>query len=263
MFNAKSLLEALVGAANPAPQAQSQQPGLGGLADILGQVMGQGQNTGAAAPGGGGGLADILGKMMQGGGGQPGATPQAPGAAGGLGDILAQLQKQLGQGGQAPGGQQQSGGGGGLMDILGQVLGQATSGVKEGAGKLDDMTGASGHARDAIGQATGKSPEELLQQLKDLIANNPTAAAAGAGGLGAIVLGTGTGRSVAASAAKLGALVLIGGLAYKAYQNYSAGRPMISAPNFVPEAAPHGSGFEPLQSDFTFGRTKLVIQFIP
>ena len=122
------------------------------------------------------------------------------------------------------------------------------TGVKEGAGKLDDMTGASGHARDAIGQATGKSPEDLLAQLQELIKNNPLAAGAGLGGLGAIVLGTKTGRSVASSAAKLGALALIGGLAYKALQNYAQGRPLISGTDsgkLLSEPAPQGSGFEP------------------
>ncbi len=269
MFDAKSLLEMIVKGAAPSPAPAAG--GGGGLADILGKMM-QGQGAPAAdarnaAPASqGGGLEDLLRNLTQGGqggGGQGGGglgglgdllknmMPQAPaggqahaqpaggaGAGGGLGDILGNLQKQLGAGGQG------GAGGGGLMDILGQVLGQATSGAREGAQRLDDATGASKHARDALGQATGKSPEDLLQQLKDLIAANPTAAAAGAGGLGAVVLGTRAGRSVAASAAKLGALVLIGGLAYKAYQNYAAGKPMIAGD--LPSApAPDGSGFEP------------------
>src|SRR5690606_35588379 len=65
---------------------------------------------------------------------------------------------------------------------------------------------------------------------------------------GAIVLGTRAGRSLAGGAVKLGALALIGGLAYKAYQNYSQGRPLISGPEanrLLEEAAPDGSGFEP------------------
>jgi uncharacterized membrane protein YebE (DUF533 family) len=103
-------------------------------------------------------------------------------------------------------------------------------------------------AREALDQATGKSPEELLAQLQEWIRNNPGAAAAGAGGLGAVVLGTRTGRSLAGSAAKLGALALIGGLAYKAYQNYTQGRPLISSDDtgrLLSEPAPRGSGFEP------------------
>ena len=234
MFDAKSLLEAVMRGAQPTPQTQQQ--GMGGLGDLLGQLAGAAQHGGAAA---GGGLADILGKMMQGGGAQPGAQANASG--GGLGDILGQLQKQIGQAGSGTQGQ-----GGGLMDILTQILGQATSGVKEGAGKLDQMTGASGHAREAIGQATGKSPDELLAQLQELIKSNQLGAGAAMGGLGGLVLGTKAGRSVAVSAAKIGALALIGGLAFKAYQNFAQGKPLVASSNaLVAEPAPNGSGFEP------------------
>jgi uncharacterized membrane protein YebE (DUF533 family) len=275
MFDARSLLEALVKGAAPQP-AQQPAGGLGGLGDILGQMMNQGGKGGAGGanplegmlrnmlPGsggqapqggapqaGGGGLEDLLRQMLPGGGQGAGPGAQAPGGGGmgGLGDILGQLQKQMGQGG-APASHPGAGhpgagqGGGGLMDILGQVLGQATQGVKEGAGRIEDATGIGRGARDAIGQATGHSPDDLMRQLQDLVANNKLGTGAALGGLGALVLGTKTGRSAAATAAKLGALALIGGLAYKAYQNYAEGRPMVGG-NFMPEAAPHGSGFEP------------------
>jgi uncharacterized membrane protein YebE (DUF533 family) len=106
--------------------------------------------------------------------------------------------------------------GGSFADILGQVLGQATSGVREGANRIDETTGASRYARNAVSQATGRTPEEMLAQLKQLLANNQLGAGTALGGLGALVLGTGAGRSLAGSAAKLGSLALIGGLAYKA-----------------------------------------------
>ena len=65
-------------------------------------------------------------------------------------------------------------------------------------------------------------------------------------GVGAVVLGTRTGRGMLGSAARLGALALIGGLAYKAYQNYAAGRPLITGGDSQAlVAAPAGSGFEP------------------
>jgi len=273
MFDAKSLLEALVKGASPAPQPQAQAGG-GSLGDLLGQIMGGAQPGGPAAqqaaPGGMGGLGDLLGKMMQGGGAQQSGAPagggsgmggledmlrkmmpgggapgdstggQAAPGGGGLGDILGKL------GGAGQGGGQGAGQGGGLADILGQILGQATSGVKEGARRIDDATGIGGRARDAIGQATGQTPDELMAKLKELIAQHQMGAAATAGGLGAVVLGTKTGRSAAMGAAKLGALALIGGLAYKAYQNYSEGKPLITgAAGFLPEQAPSGSGFEP------------------
>jgi uncharacterized membrane protein YebE (DUF533 family) len=269
MFDAKDLLDVLVRGAQgqPQPPGRAQAPQGGGLGDILGELAKQFGQTGpqqGGSPGGGGGLADILGKVMpQLPGAISGAPPQqsqqsqTTGAGGGLADILSELQKQLGQGTQArqphaaPSGQQspgQPGSDGGLIDILGQILGQATSGVKEGAGRLDQATGASGQAGDALRKLTGKSPDELIAQVQAWIKANPGLAAAGAGGLGAIVLGTPAGRSLAVGALKLGALALIGGLAYKAYQNYSEGRPLISGEDkqaLLAEAAPDGSGFEP------------------
>lgn len=278
MFDAKSLLEELMRGAGQPQHAAPQQAPSGGLGDILGQLgkaLGQGggqaggQQGGGGSGGGLGGLGDILKNMTQGGGqasapqsGQGGglgglgdilknmapgggqaanrAPETRPSAAqasdGGLGDILGKLQEQLGKGGH---------GGGGLMDILGQVLGQATAGVKEGAQRADQATGASGHVRDAVGKATGQSPDDLMAQLKDLIATNQLGAGAAAGGLGAVVLGTKAGRSLASKAIKLGGIALIGGLAYKALQNYQQGKPLIANPDELQlGAAPQGSGFE-------------------
>lgn len=282
MFDAKSILEGLVRGAAPQAPAQQGGGGLGGLGDILGQVLGGGgqqgrggagggglgdilseigkmTNPGGSAPagrgaradeqqGGGGGLADILAEVQrqiagqggQGGGAhapQPRHVSEAPAGGGGLGDILGQLKDKLG----TPGGLGAAGGAGGIADILGQILGQATAGAKEGATRIGEATGAS----DALGRATGgQSPEELLEKLKGLVRENPMAATGAAGGLGGLVLGTKTGRAVAGSAMRIGALALIGGLAYKAFQNYQAGKPLI---NGFEEAhvAPQGSGFEP------------------
>ncbi len=258
MFDAKSLLEQLAKGASPAAAPQGSSQG-GGLADILGQLA---QSVGGSQGGqGGGGLADILGKLTQ--GGKSGAAPSAggsgfedmlrnmlpgnaPGGAaqtggtqdgglgGGLGDILGKLQSQLGQAGGS--------GTGSITDILSQVLGQATQGVKEGAGRISDATGAG----DALNKAAGgQSADDLIAKLKGLIANNQLAAGAAAGGLGGLLVGTKTGRGVVGSAAKLSALALIGGLAYKAMQNYQAGKPLITGASALTSAAPDGTGFEP------------------
>ena len=259
MFDAKSILDALVRGGGQ--QQQGQQGDLGSISDMLKQLAGADRSAPAAparevaypgrapasdddnapeertpqrraaapreddaAPGReaqGGGLDDLLRSVLGGKGG-------------GLGDILGKL-------GQA-------GGSGGIGDILKQVLEQATSGVKEGAGRVDDATGASRLARDAVGQATGRSPEDVLAQLKELVANNQLGTGAALGGLGALVLGTGTGRALAGHAAKLGGLALIGGLAYKAYQNYQQGQPPLTGGQPQKQAllaAPEGSGFEP------------------
>ena len=97
-----------------------------------------------------------------------------------------------------------------------------------------------------IRQITGQNSPELVAKIKELITQNQTAAGAAAGGLGTILLGTKTGRSLTLDAAKLGGLVLIGGLAYKAYQNYTQGQPATgqSLALFPPTPAPAGSGFE-------------------
>ena len=97
-----------------------------------------------------------------------------------------------------------------------------------------------------IRQATGQSAPELVARIKDFIAQNQLAAGAAAGGLGTILLGTKTGRSLALDAAKIGGLALIGGLAYKAYQNQTQGKPVPGADALLaPPTAPAGSGFEP------------------
>jgi uncharacterized membrane protein YebE (DUF533 family) len=232
MFDAKALLEQIAGAAQrPAsgPGAAGAPGEGGGLADLLNQIASAGQ--GASQPGAaGGGIGDLLrnviGNAGQGGGG---------GAGGGLDQILGQFKDQAGKLGV--------GSGADILDTLGKVLGQATEGVKEGAGRVGEATGA----REALTKAAGgRTPEELIAQVKDLIANNQLGAGAVLGGLGGLLLGTRTGRGVASSAIKVGALALIGGLAYKAYQNHQAGKPLITGPqNAATSAAPAGSGFEP------------------
>ena len=252
MFDAKSILEALVRGA--APQQAQPPAGGGGFGDLLGQLTRMAQAGGVsgggapaqAGPGGGmpgmGDLGDILRKMMPQQGGSAPAPQSQPssdgmGLPGGLGDILAKLQQQAGA---AAGGAGL--GGGSLMDVLGKIMNQATEGAKEGAGKIGAATGAT----DALGKAMqGAGGADILAQLKQLAAQHQMATGAAAGGLGAIVLGTHAGRSLAASAAKLGALALIGGLAYKAVLNYQNGKPLITGAHTLAEAAPQGSGFEP------------------
>lgn len=240
MFDARSLLEQIVNGANR-NAAPAQQAGGGGLGDILGDLLGGGNRAGGqpGAQGGGNPLEDLLRNLTQGQGAPqtrnvaPGAQPPAGGGEGGLADILGKLQQNLG-----------SGQGGSITEILGNVLSQATQGVKEGAGRVNEATGAGTAARDALNRTTGRTPEDLMAQLKELIANNKFGAGAAAGTLGGLVLGTQTGRGLAMSAAKIGALALIGGLAYKAYQNYQSGRPLITGAHPA-EVAPQGTGFEP------------------
>lgn len=236
MFDAKSILENIVRGAAPSGAGTSPQSG-GGLGDMLNDIL---KNTGSASGSpstGGGGLGDILnqiGKSLS----QSQRSPSGDGPTSSnpeLGNILTQLKDKLGQSGGA------ITDGGSIGDILGKVFTQAAQGVKEGSSRLGDATGAN----DALGRlASDPQAAEIIGKLKDFIQNNPYTAGAAAGGLGGLLLGTQTGRSLAGSAARLGALAMIGGLAYKALQNYQAGRPFITGATST-EPPPAGSGFEP------------------
>ncbi len=134
---------------------------------------------------------------------------------------------------------------GGAADLARQVFGQATSGVKDAAGRVEQATGAGTKIDDLVRQLSGgQGAGDLVAKAKDMIAKNPTAAGALAGVLGGLILGTKTGRGLTWDAAKLGGLVLVGGLAYKAYQNYQSGKPALDTGAAL-AAAPAGSGFEP------------------
>lgn len=269
MFDAKSLLENVLRGAAPAGPSTStttptqQSNGGGSIGDILNEILrsaGSGTNPQAgnqSAPSGSGGVGDILNQisrtLSQGqarsAGDAPAAQtgPQAGDAGADLGAILSQIRDKLGQAGGSVSAS------GGIGDILSRVLAQATQGVKEGSARIGQETGAS----DALGRLTSDPQTgQLINKLKDLIQNNPYASGAAAGGLGGLLLGTRTGRSVAASSAKLGALAMLGGLAYKALQNYEAGKPLLTGDDqadktgtpqaaMSPEPPPAGSGFEP------------------
>ncbi|WP_332688766.1 tellurite resistance TerB family protein [Bosea sp. (in: a-proteobacteria)] len=164
--------------------------------------------------------------------GAQGGQPGAQGGSGGLAGMLGSLAQQV----------QQAGGAGGLTGKAGQIFGQATQGVQDAAQK----TGLQQGATDIVGQLSGgKTPQQLIEQAKGMLGNNQLAAGALLGGLGALVFGTSAGRSLAGSAVKVGGLALVGGLAYKAYQNYQAGKPLIGAEQQALLPAPAGSGFEP------------------
>src|ERR1044072_6007374 len=70
-----------------------------------------------------------------------------------------------------------------------------------------------------------------------------------AGGLAAILLGTKTGRNIGGEALKLGGMAAVGALAYKAYQDWQAGKETTAEPagqQSVPVLpAPSGTPFNP------------------
>ncbi|MEM8628320.1 MAG: DUF533 domain-containing protein, partial [Pseudomonadota bacterium] len=125
-----------------------------------------------------------------------------------------------------------------------QIFGNAVGGVGDAAGQLDQSTGASQRIDATVRDLTGgQGAGDLLNSAKDWAGNNQVAAGAILGGLGALMLGTSTGRSMGVGAAKLGGLALIGGLAYRAYQRHQQGGPAEHTGHApAPEQLPAPSG---------------------
>ena len=175
------------------------------------------------------------------------------GAAGGLGgmisNVLGGLQGQAQQAGQAA--QNAASGAGGVGGMFGQVLGGLQGKAQEAATAAQGTAGsAQANITDALAQAKNAVQSGnyagLAEQAKAMLQNN--AGGLLAGGLAGLALGTGAGRSLLGTAAKLGGVALVGGLAYKAYQNYQAGNPLTALGEPV-AAAPQGSGFAEGDSD--------------
>lgn len=176
----------------------------------------------------------VLGAGQQGGQGAQG------GLGGMIGNVLSGIQNQASQAGQAA-----QGTAGGLADRAGQALGglqgktqDLAQSAQEMAGNMaGDMNAAIARAKEAV--QTGNYAG-LAEQAKQMLQNN--AGGILAGGLAGLALGTKSGRSILGTAVKLGGVALVGGLAYKAYQNYQQGKPLTSFGEPV-AAAPQGSGF--------------------
>jgi uncharacterized membrane protein YebE (DUF533 family) len=119
----------------------------------------------------------------------------------------------------------------GLGGLLGSVLNQVG-----GAGRPGAPGGAGANVGDLVTRA-----REFLQTPQ-----GQQAATAVMGGLAGLLIGSKAGRSITTSAAKIGGLGLIAGLAYKAYQAWQAGeQPPASPQNVLPaQQAPRGSAFD-------------------
>ncbi len=122
-----------------------------------------------------------------------------------------------------------------LMGTLGQLFGQATGGLKDMAQAANEATGGVGTKVDqAMGQAArqaagGQSGAELAQKAKEFMNRHPGLAEAALMSVAGLLLGTRRGRGIASSLAGLGGLALVSGLAYRAYQNHQAGKPLLDA----------------------------------
>jgi uncharacterized membrane protein YebE (DUF533 family) len=187
MFDAKKLLDALLGGGTALPQS-----GPAGLGNALGQAAGDPQSGAREGEAG---------------------TPVADRSFG---------------------------------SIIGQVLQEAASGLKDVAREVEARTGVGNKTDELLKQATGgRGVGDLWTQARELASQNQLAVGAAIAGLAGFLLGTGPGRNVAAKTAKLGGLAVIGGLAYKAFLNYRAGKPAIDL----------GGDVEPAPAESPFGDT--------
>ncbi|RWK30268.1 tellurite resistance TerB family protein [Mesorhizobium sp.] len=93
---------------------------------------------------------------------------------------------------------------------------------------------------------TGSTVRDKGGQAVQMAKDNPLAA----GALAAVLLGTGAGRQITGTAVKLGGLAVVGGLAYKAYQNYKNGKAPTEATAGQPELLPPpaDTSFHPSQA---------------
>lgn len=113
-----------------------------------------------------------------------------------------------------------------------------------GAGTPAGGAGAAGSPRDGLGQVAGKARGAWDAQ-------SPLAKGAIAGGLLGVLLGGSGTRRLAGSALKIGGAALLGGLAWKAYSDWQAGKAAPAAggaeggPAALPAPAPAGTPFNP------------------
>jgi uncharacterized membrane protein YebE (DUF533 family) len=115
-----------------------------------------------------------------------------------------------------------------LLDALVGATKGGQPGAQQTAGRPGGSGGADlGQLGDTVRQMTGQSPDQLLQKAKTVIEQHPGLAQAGLLGLAGLLFGKKRGRGVSGNLAKLGGLALIGTLAYKAYQNRQAGKPLL------------------------------------
>jgi uncharacterized membrane protein YebE (DUF533 family) len=85
-----------------------------------------------------------------------------------------------------------------------------------------------GQVDETLRQVTGQGTDQLVQKAKDVMAQNPALAPAVMVGLaGLFSARRRSGGVPGGGLAKLGGLALIGTLAYKAYQNRQAGKPLL------------------------------------
>jgi uncharacterized membrane protein YebE (DUF533 family) len=143
-----------------------------------------------------------------------------------------------------------------LDSILGGQTAQQTTAAAQSVGST-----AAGVVSQVEESLKGTPVGEALTGAKNFAEQNPTAAVAVAGGLAALLLGTSTGRGVAAGAVKLGGIAGLGGIAYKAFSNWQQSKPLMEGvPGLEQLTAPAqtGSGFH--ADDHSHDTAQLIVR---
>ena len=129
----------------------------------------------------------------------------------------------------------------GFQGAAHQLFGHAISGVREAAGDANRATGIGASIDAALGAHGGPSPaDHLVERAKQAASANPGLAQAALLGAAGLLLGSRKGRGLAANAAGLSGLALIGGLAYKAFQARQGEAP--NAPPALPASDDRSAG---------------------
>lgn len=110
-----------------------------------------------------------------------------------------------------------------------------------------------------MGAAETYAGKQNVDKVKGAIAANPGLAQAAGVGLAALLLGTKGGRKMAGSAAKLGGLAVVGGLAYQAYQNWQASK---AGGEALPQAAPRELAPPPAETPFAGSEQERATTFL-
>jgi uncharacterized membrane protein YebE (DUF533 family) len=143
-----------------------------------------------------------------------------------------------------------------LDSILGGQTAQQTTAAAQSVGST-----APGVVSQVEESLKGTPVGEALTGAKNFAEQNPTAAVAVAGGLAALLLGTSTGRGVAAGAVKLGGIAGLGGIAYKAFSNWQQSKPLMEGVPGLEQLtapAPTGSGFH--ADDHSHDTAQLIVR---
>jgi uncharacterized membrane protein YebE (DUF533 family) len=107
-----------------------------------------------------------------------------------------------------------------LLDAFIGAMGRSDQPNVTGAG----AGGVRQQVEKGVSQFTGQSPDQLLQKAKDFASQHPGVTQTALLGLAGLLFGRRKKGKVTGSLVKLGGLALIGGLAYKAFQNQQAAK---------------------------------------